>query len=424
MEIQKAAGHVPEGIKTQPVREPKKEAAVSAPVADQVELKGKSAEKSTGIMSKAKAWIKTNITGDKAEVSSASISDYQDKTALYAGLGAAAGGAAGTVVGAYAGYKDAQSDVVTKGFNNHDISDSKLTGYDHRIEEDGHYERDLVGYEPGHYEDYIKGYDDNGKPIYGERWVEGDPIYKDRWVVDGYWHRFSADIDNKKVGEYKTPTYEHESKFDPLTGGLVGLIGGSVVGGALGLGYGLVQKALHSKESGASVKVADADEKKTKKADAKTAKADEGLDFTGKAAIAGGAIGAAGGAAAGYAAGRMQEAAAQRSVETWNVPVTERKLLGYIPSDYYSSNDWWGGWDWQHVTYDDKGQVIGGDPVYRDVPVLDANGKPVMKEVTGTISSQRYGVVGGTLGGMALGGVAGAMGGVAVGLLHKLATDK
>lgn len=155
-------------------------------------------------------------------------------------------------------------------------------------------------------------------------------------------------------------------------------------------------------------------------------KAEANLDFTTKAAIAGGVIGAGAGAAVGYQVGKAEMETAVKSHEVWKEPVMERKNLGYIPDDYYSPARWWWGDSWgnNHVRYDDQGKVTSGQSVIRDVPVYEADGTPKMKTVEGNISSQRYGVAGAALGLAAIGGIAGTAAGIAVGLINKLIHSK
>lgn len=189
----------------------KKEADAAKSIKDTVEVKDKASE-SSGLLNKAKAWVKTNIAGETklSETSRSKVdADYGDKEALMVGIGAAGGAAVGTAVGVAAGI--AESNVTSKEWVPHNIEDKKLVGYNHYVQENVHYDED-----------------------------EG-------WVVDGYWHRFVPDIDFKKVGEYQTPEYKHSSWLNPLTGGLVGLVGGTVVGGALGFVVSVINKAVHER---------------------------------------------------------------------------------------------------------------------------------------------------------------------------------
>lgn len=155
------------------------------------------------------------------------------------------------------------------------------------------------------------------------------------------------------------------------------------------------------------------------------AQADEGIDFTTKAAIAGGIIGAGASAAVGYQVGKTEVEAAVKSHEVWKEPVMESKNLGHIPDDYYSPAGWWWGDSWgNHVRYDDQGKVTSGQSVIRDVPVYEADGTPKMKTVEGNISSRRYGIADATLGLAVIGGIAGTAAGIAVGLINKLIHSK
>jgi len=151
--------------------------------------------------------------------------------------------------------------------------------------------------------------------------------------------------------------------------------------------------------------------------------ADAIQDFATRAAVAGGAIGAAAGGFIGYQAGKMEAANAQRSHVTWQEPVMERKHLGNIPSDYYTP--WWGGWLGEdHVRFDDKWNIQGVDPIYRDAPVYNPDGSIKMATKEADISSQRFGPVSGAIGGAIIGGIGGVAGGIAVGLLNRIAKGK
>lgn len=146
-------------------------------------------------------------------------------------------------------------------------------------------------------------------------------------------------------------------------------------------------------------------------------------DFTTKAAVIGAGVGAPLGGFLGYESGKLEEARAQRSTETWQAPTLEQKHLGNIPQDQYTPK-----WGWlfgygvgnDHVQLGSDGQIQGGQPVNRDAPVYNPDGSVKMHPETKTIQSARYGPVVGALGGAFLFGVAGALGGVAVGVIHRL----
>ncbi|MCL5036464.1 MAG: hypothetical protein M1269_05015 [Chloroflexi bacterium] len=192
------------------------------------------------IFSSAGSWVKANIIGETKAAKGGSKKAVKadkdfgdDRIGLYAGIGAAAGGAIGTGVGMATGYKEMSNDKISKVMADHDVNHPKLTGYDHTVSEDGHYETRVTGYETK------TSVDENGNTI-----ITKEPITEEHWVTDGYWHRFSPDIEQKVVGHYQTPEFKHSGWFDPLTGGLVGLAAGATVGAGLGAVIGVVDKLV------------------------------------------------------------------------------------------------------------------------------------------------------------------------------------
>jgi hypothetical protein len=148
---------------------------------------------------------------------------------------------------------------------------------------------------------------------------------------------------------------------------------------------------------------------------------DADSDFTVKAAIGGGLIGAGIGTYVGLKSAELEKTNAQSATLHWQEPDLVRKDLGQIPHDYYAPNTWWFGFGWgDHVNYNEHGQVADGQTVYRDAPILKPDGTPQMHDVEKTITSQRYGAAGAALGLAAIFGIAGAIGGVAVGCIAKL----
>ncbi len=180
----------------------------------------KSSHESLGV--KIKTWIKKNITGKGVR-----IGDYGDQTTQFAILGASMGGAVGCAAGMYAGYKDIKTDTPQVEWRTHDITDPKLKGFTHYVVEDGHYEEEYIGTDS-----------------------EGNPEYRERYVIDGYWHHYSSNIEYTKVGEYKTPHFKHTGKWTPLSGGLLGLIGGIAIGGIMGFITGVITRIVKEKIQG------------------------------------------------------------------------------------------------------------------------------------------------------------------------------
>jgi hypothetical protein len=145
-------------------------------------------------------------------------------------------------------------------------------------------------------------------------------------------------------------------------------------------------------------------------------------DFTVKAAIGGGLIGAGIGTYVGLKSAEVEKGNSQAATLKWQEPDMIRKDLGKIPQDYYAPNSWWFGYGWggDHVHFNEHGQVENGQAVYRDAPILKPDGTPQMHDVEKTITSQRYGAAGAALSLAAIFGIAGAIGGVAVSCIAKL----
>lgn len=167
-------------------------------------------------------WIKRNITGSSRDGGIyKNHVDYTRQHKRYAAAGAAAGGAVGCAAGMFVGYEDMKTDNPEIVWREHDIRDPRMDGFTHWVQEDGHYESDYIGTDS-----------------------EGNAQYIERYVVDGYWHHYSPRINYTKVGSYSTPSYEHSSKWTPLTGGLLGLVGGTIIGGITGLVTSLIHRAI------------------------------------------------------------------------------------------------------------------------------------------------------------------------------------
>ncbi|MFP4497636.1 MAG: hypothetical protein ACLFQV_05445 [Vulcanimicrobiota bacterium] len=148
-------------------------------------------------------------------------------------------------------------------------------------------------------------------------------------------------------------------------------------------------------------------------------------NFTAQAMAAGTVIGGAGGAFIGHEAARIEAGNTQTSIQTWEVPVTESRNLGNIPDSHYQPTFGLRFWsDRNRFHYDEQGRLSGAshgiDPVHRQAPVFNDDGSVMMREVTESVSSKRFGPVGGTLMGIGLGAVGGFLGGLAISLIHKV----
>jgi len=236
MEIKKT-GNIPPELKAPAKPEKAKAQEKEEAIRDKVSLK-------PSALKKAKAWVNKNIRGYRPQGSGEFQPLKLEELATY--TGAAIGGAVGTVAGMAAGYKELQKDEVSLVWKEHAIQEPSLRGYHHNIQEQGHWEKIVVGREPGHWETQTVGHDENGNPITERVYHEGKDIIDERYEVDGYWHRFSPDLKYKTVGSYQTPEYHHKG-LDPLTGGALGLITGTLVGAILGVITGAISRTVHEK---------------------------------------------------------------------------------------------------------------------------------------------------------------------------------
>ena len=97
-------------------------------------------------------------------------------------------------------------------------------------------------------------------------------------------------------------------------------------------------------------------------------------------AVIGAGVGAVGGAIYGYnqAQNEIQKVPIESVTLTYKEPMYETKEIGKIPKDQYVRT--WFGW------YSSNVDFTPSDPVYEKVPVKDANGNVVYKEVTKTFT--------------------------------------
>lgn len=138
----------------------------------------------------------------------------------------------------------------------------------------------------------------------------------------------------------------------------------------------------------------------------------DNLDYRTKFKIKGAAIGGAAGAVAGFVAGELQNSKNVVITRTYPVPETYSKDMGQIPKDFYQND--WSGWDHGPDSHAHDHAPNGWRNIYETSPRLDAEGHPVMKDVTETIESKRYGRFSATILGAAIGTVAGFLGSIAI----------
>jgi hypothetical protein len=78
---------------------------------------------------------------------------------------------------------------------------------------------------------------------------DGNPIYEERTRIDGWQHRFSADVSEKSVGTYKEPRVEYETGVSVGLRTAIGVLAGVGAGALVGaVAASAVKKALARKE--------------------------------------------------------------------------------------------------------------------------------------------------------------------------------
>ena len=321
-----------------------------------------------------RSWVGDNIIGQDDGYTTRKETRMRD----YAVLGAGTGAVAGAAIGVVTGFNAQRADSITEQNVHRDILHPSLHGYTHWATADT--------YQDCHYEGYGE---DRHEVCHTE--------------TRGWWHHYSPSISNRDVGDYTEPRFVHDNKWEPLLGGFLGALGGAVVGLGLGVGVAALRNALDKAPDEVNPPMS-ADQHKNLS------------DFAGGAAIAGTVLGAGVGAFVGSRAGFAELGNIEVHQRSWMVPTTQSQLLGHIPNDYYEYN--WG-WGWPSSGYGRP----ENDPVYRQVPVYDASGRPTMHEVSKEFRTNRYGpVAGGILGGLMGAGI-GLATGVAIGVGAKLIAE-
>ncbi len=360
------------------------------------EVKDKFVESSKGETQETpvKDWIGKNIGRD--EISSeakkgfklnpgATCAGVAGMVAGYAFGGAAGAGVMGGLAGYGIGYISEAKGGVSEAWKTHDIENPvKLTGWSYSTTEYGHSEPHYYYY----YENVAHEQHNSDGTTYTYYTSEQKCDTHYTYEHDGYYHRYSPEIDWEKVGEFKTPHFDHENPVGPLAGTGIGIatgaIGGALVEGASSLIFDTTPSiARLGGLNGVTVGI-------------------------------GAAVGSAVGALAGYFAGKLQEDKNVSITRTYPVPVTENKYLGEIPSDW-TQHDWSGiNFGPNHSPHSSPSGTTG---INRTAPVLDANGKPVMTDKTETLDSKKYSKVSASFIGAGVGAFAGALAGIAFQLI-------
>ena len=294
-------------------------------------------------------------------------------------LSTTAGVVAGAAIGTYLGFQSQEGNRVNEQLGQHNITHPHLTGYSHYASPD-----------------YTRVCHDEG---YGE---DKHEVCTDR--LDGWWHRYSADVRNDKVGSYIKPEFHNSNWAEPLLGGFLGALGGGLLGLGVGIGVNAIKHSLnHGEEVDAqSHQIPDA-------------KRDDLEKKAGLLALGGAAVGMVSGGVLGHVAGVIEQAQKEVHTRDWMGPVYQHTRIGDIPSDYYEHNLGIGipGFGLGFG----QGSRVG---VYRDVPLYNADGTPQLQEMQKTFDTARYGGVSGAILGGLIGGGVGLAAGIAGGTLLKM----
>lgn len=216
--------------------------------------------------------------------------------------------------------------------------------------------------------------------------------------TDGWYHNYEANYEERVVGHFNKPSFSNSNSWQPITGGLIGAGAGALVGLGVGLGINLLRRL--TTEGAPRVRIGS--QKRQEIARKTSSNISNGV-----------MIGAGAGLVVGGVAGLVESAKSETVSREWMAPVTERQLMGHIPPDSYENT-----WSFRPS---DRSGAAATEPVYRDVPVYDTNGKPALEKTSETFDTARFGPISGALVGGMIGAGAGLAGGVAVGVLQKMA---
>ncbi|MFN8612126.1 MAG: hypothetical protein U0931_31565 [Vulcanimicrobiota bacterium] len=298
----------------------------------------------------------------------------RDTLVLATGGGALVGAALGT----YLGFHSQQANTVQEQWPTHGIDHPHLTGYSHTA-----------------VPDYTRVCHTEGSG------ADKHEVCHDR--LDGWWHRYSPNIDWNRVGTYTAPEFHNSKWAEPLLGGFLGALGGGLLGLGLGVGINAIQHSLQHDQVGTQTQPLP----ESGRASLETR--------AGLLALGGATVGMLGGGVLGHVAGVIEQAQKEVHTREWMGPVLQNQRIGEIPSDYYEHN----------VGLGFPGLGIGfgkgsSQGVYRDVPLYNSDGTPQLQPVRHTFDTARYGPVGGAIMGGLIGGGVGLAAGVAAGTLLKM----
>lgn len=320
-------------------------------------------------------WVGRQVVGKE------DFSSGDSRTRDYAVIGTATGAVAGAAIGTITGFKAQSSNSIKEVWVDKNIVHPEMRGYTHHTTPD--FSTECVDY--------------NSKESRCERTETN---------LDGWWHSYSPNIQERVVGQYNEPTFRNTNGWEPLKGGALGAIGGGLVGLGVGLGLAALERSLKGESLPARPKLSPETEKAL-------------LSRTGVAAVAGTAVGAGIGAYVGSQAGVAELASQQTHTRVWNIPVTETQTLGYTPSSHYEHN--WFGSTWASPSNGNRNETV---PVNRQVPLYNGGGSPRLQGTQKVFTTNRYGPLFGGIAGGAIGAGVGLAAGLAVGLTDKLLTER
>jgi len=300
-----------------------------------------------------------------------------EKTRDYAVLGTAAGAVAGGAVGTVLGFRSQGDNQINEVWVDRDINHPQMNGYRH--------------YTVPVYDTDCTTYSDGTEHCTTE--------------IEGWWHHYSPNISNRKVGGYTEPTFQNSNFLEPLLGGVLGSVAGGALGLAAGIGVAALEKSMQDGKGKVSRPVELEPEVK-----AKISKK------AGAAVLTGAAVGAGIGVFLGNQAGQAELASQQIHDRTWSIPVTQSETLGYVPSSHYE-------WNWSGFPLPLGGNRAATEPVVRQVPVYDRAGNPRITHTSETFTTNRYGPIFGGIAGGVVGAGVGLAAGVAFGVGDKLLTQ-
>lgn len=229
-------------------------------------------------------------------------------------------------------------------------------------------------------------------PRYDEQPVfnsSGQQVGTTRELV-GWDVRHTPSLSQEKIGDYTTRTHEIKTSGhgSPLTSGLVGMGIGMGVGAGLGALIAVGRKAIGQGY----------EEQERRPVKGET-----------QMLIKTGSVGAVIGGGVGLLNALVESNNAVHQTYTTETPVTEHKVLGTIPADFFKS-----------ALSANNGNTPGTRAIEADVPKTGFFGRPeVDKHEVQVNQDARFGLVGGLVGGVVVGGIAGVGIGVAINVLRR-----